>query len=245
MEVTDSNIEAPSGTAEVGDIPQSEPVEAVSSEEPAGSADLYTVKVDGQDHQVSLEELQSGYSRQQDYTKKTQEVADMRKRLQSAEALAAAMDKDPIGTLQALNEHFGVGSDEGTSWDDMDPQEQRLARLEGELQDQRAREVRNEIENDFRTLTEAFGDFDRREVTNFAIKNNLGVVDAYKVMNFESLRSERERLAQETKVLDQKRNLPQSHGGTQRNSTLPSTEGKKMSIRESYQAALKQVSTKQ
>ena len=40
---------------------------------------LYTVRVDGQEIEVTLEELQNGYSRQQDYTRKTQELAQQRK----------------------------------------------------------------------------------------------------------------------------------------------------------------------
>jgi hypothetical protein len=47
-------------------------------------SDIYAVTVDGQEIEVSLDELISGYSRQSDYTKKTQAVAEERK---EAEAL--------------------------------------------------------------------------------------------------------------------------------------------------------------
>ena len=33
------------------------------------------VKIDGEEHQVTMGELQSGYQRQSDYTRKTQELA--------------------------------------------------------------------------------------------------------------------------------------------------------------------------
>lgn len=39
----------------------------------------YTVKVDGQEFEVSLDELQNGYQRQSDYTRKSQAVAEQRK----------------------------------------------------------------------------------------------------------------------------------------------------------------------
>ena len=42
----------------------------------------YKVKVDGQEVEVTLEELQSGYSRQQDYTRKTQELSVQRQTLE-------------------------------------------------------------------------------------------------------------------------------------------------------------------
>ena len=40
--------------------------------------ELYTVKVDGTEREVNLDELLSGYSRQSDYTKKTQQLAQER-----------------------------------------------------------------------------------------------------------------------------------------------------------------------
>ena len=45
-----------------------------SEEEP----DVYVVKVDGEELEVSLDELVKGYSRQSDYTRKTQELASQR-----------------------------------------------------------------------------------------------------------------------------------------------------------------------
>jgi hypothetical protein len=39
----------------------------------------YTVKVDGEEVEVTLDELQKGYSRTQDYTRKTMELAEQRK----------------------------------------------------------------------------------------------------------------------------------------------------------------------
>ena len=56
-------------------------------QEPTGEA--YTVKVDGEERQVSLDELRDGYQSQSDYTRKTQELAAERKRLQQAEAIVS------------------------------------------------------------------------------------------------------------------------------------------------------------
>jgi hypothetical protein len=41
---------------------------------------MYTIKVDGKDTEVTLEELQNGYSRQADYTRKSQVLAEQRKK---------------------------------------------------------------------------------------------------------------------------------------------------------------------
>ena len=48
-----------------------------SEEEP----DVYAVKVDGEELEVSLDELVKGYSRQSDYTRKTQELASQREQM--------------------------------------------------------------------------------------------------------------------------------------------------------------------
>ena len=61
------------------DEPQEDQVEEEESEQPQ----LYTIKVDGEDTEVTLEELQNGYSRQRDYTRKTQELAQQRKAIEA------------------------------------------------------------------------------------------------------------------------------------------------------------------
>ena len=58
----------------------------VESEEPDEEAEeelLYAVKVDGSEQEVTLDELMKGYSRQSDYTKKTQELAEGRKAIEN------------------------------------------------------------------------------------------------------------------------------------------------------------------
>jgi hypothetical protein len=49
------------------------------STEDEGATPIYTVKVDGQEVEVTLDELRNGYSRTQDYTRKTQALAQQRK----------------------------------------------------------------------------------------------------------------------------------------------------------------------
>lgn len=61
------------------DEPHEDQVEEEESEQPQ----LYTIKVDGEEQEVTLEELQNGYSRQRDYTRKTQELAQQRKAIEA------------------------------------------------------------------------------------------------------------------------------------------------------------------
>ena len=54
--------------------------------------DVYTVKIDGVEQEVTLDELRNGYSRQQDYTRKTQELAQKRKSFEDQQAELAKKD---------------------------------------------------------------------------------------------------------------------------------------------------------
>ena len=47
---------------------------------------VYTVKVDGEEVEVTLDELQNGYSRQQAYTKRSMELAEQRKAFEAEQA---------------------------------------------------------------------------------------------------------------------------------------------------------------
>ena len=74
--------------AEEEDEPQEDQVEEEESEQPQ----LYTIKVDGEETQVTLEELQNGYSRQRDYTRKTQELAQQRKAIEAKQQEVSQKD---------------------------------------------------------------------------------------------------------------------------------------------------------
>jgi DNA repair exonuclease SbcCD ATPase subunit len=52
----------------------------------------YTVKIDGVEQEVTLDELRNGYSRQQDYTRKTQELAQQRKSFEDQQSELAKKD---------------------------------------------------------------------------------------------------------------------------------------------------------
>ena len=74
--------------AEEEDEPQEDQVEEEESEQPQ----LYTIKVDGEETEVTLEELQNGYSRQRDYTRKTQELAQQRKAIEAQQQEVSQKD---------------------------------------------------------------------------------------------------------------------------------------------------------
>lgn len=57
---------------------------------------------------VPLAELKNGYLRQDDYTRKTQELAVLRKEAEDALTLWKALQSDPQGTLRRLNGKAGI-----------------------------------------------------------------------------------------------------------------------------------------
>ena len=74
-EAPEESEEEVSEEAEYEDEGEQEEEASDSEEEPQ----YYRVKIDGEELEVTLEELQSGYQRQQDYTRKTQALAEERK----------------------------------------------------------------------------------------------------------------------------------------------------------------------
>lgn len=74
-EVSEDEVETEE--SETSDNPETEEESEETGEE---EGELYfTVKLDGEEYEVSAEELKSGYQRQKDYTKKTQQLAEQRK----------------------------------------------------------------------------------------------------------------------------------------------------------------------
>jgi len=61
---------------------ESPEAEEETEDEEVEESTVYTVKVNGQDVEVSEDELIKGYSRQSDYTQKTQELAEYRRQLE-------------------------------------------------------------------------------------------------------------------------------------------------------------------
>lgn len=80
VEVEDTSTEEFSEDSEYDPETSQEETDEANEEE---SAQTYTVRVDGEEVEVSIDELLSGYSRTQDYTRKTMALADQRKGLET------------------------------------------------------------------------------------------------------------------------------------------------------------------
>jgi hypothetical protein len=110
-EVSEEDTEAAASEEDesgVEDAPDEETAEEQSEEseesEEQDQPQTFTVKVDGKEVAVTLEELQKGYSRTQDYTRKTQQIAEVRKQVeQETQAVRAEREQyaQLLGALQA------------------------------------------------------------------------------------------------------------------------------------------------
>ena len=78
--------------AELDEYEEESDEEQTNVEEEIEQPLTFTVKVDGQDIEVTQEELINGYSRQQDYTRKTQELSQQRKTIEQQQAELAQRD---------------------------------------------------------------------------------------------------------------------------------------------------------
>ena len=166
--------------SEIEEIAAEEPVEVdtpdAAQEVPEEPGELYTIKIDGEEQQVTLAELQNGYQRQADYTRKTQDLSAERERLQQAEAIVAALESDPKATLHALADTLDVSLALGDDIEDdefLDPTEKKLRVLEAKIEQQEAAERQRSVEREVLQLQEQYGDFDKQDQLNHALTNNI------------------------------------------------------------------------
>jgi len=216
--------------------------------EPTGST--YTVKVDGTESEVTLSELQQGYQRQADYTRKTQELASERQRLEQAEAIVSALEADPEGALTALSSAFGIEDNRSTSstdeWEDEpDPTEERIASLEATMAQQARASRQQALEAEVSTLQAKYGDFDADALYRHALANRIPNLEAaYAHMNFGSLATYAGKLHEEREITESKRNAKVETGTSRQAGVVTSTAAEKpMSIREAFANAKKEHGT--
>lgn len=126
-------------------------VETVATDEPKPQV----FEVNGE--QITLEELQRGYLRQSDYTRKTQELSRKERELLAARDIMQTISEKP-----ELAQQLGY-----------DPQSARIQTLEAELLDYR-------LQQEINSLSSKYADFDTDEVINFALSRQMdNLEDAY------------------------------------------------------------------
>lgn len=106
----------------------------------------FRVKVDGEEMDVTLDELTKGYSRQADYTRKTQATAEVRRQAEAVQQAAAQRAQEYAAALQQV-EQFLSGTQGEPDWDALrreNPDEFAATFAAHQVQQQRVALVRQE-----------------------------------------------------------------------------------------------------
>jgi hypothetical protein len=215
---------------------------AADDDQPAEPAEpQFTIKVNGEERQVTQEQLVALAQQGDDYTRKTQALSEERQRFAAYEALERALEHNPAEALRLLAETYNVTPDAGTPDGDddafVDPLEREVAELRHwrDQQEEVARQAA--VERELATLKDTYGDPDLNEVAllQYAVDNGIPTLDvAYKAMTWEA----RRQAASDQKV-DQKRHLPPVEGGAKRPKAAVAPGGSaKPSLREAFRMAV-------
>ena len=215
--------------------------------EVTSTGDTYLVKIDGEEHRVSLEELQSGYQRQSDYTRKTQELASERERLAQGEAIVQALESDPQGAVSALADAFGVGMGNQNTVqaeleEDLDPEEVRLRRLESSIEEHNRALRQQNMQSEVEGLREKFNaDIDERDLYSHALKHNIGNLEAaYAHMTYGDMQEK----ATNAGIVDEKRaaNVVESTVGSPESAVSSNVSTAVNSLRDAFSLAQEELS---
>jgi len=162
--------------------------EQTDVEEEAPQLQTFTVKVDGQEVEVTQEELINGYSRQQDYTRKTQELSQQRKTIEEQQAELAQRDaiySQLLPKMEAqLNATLGEEPDWNTLYEDdpvgyvrqkqlWDEQKEKLTAVQAEQQRlqqesyvEQQKLIQQQVEEGQQKLLELIPEWQNEEVAN-------------------------------------------------------------------------------
>lgn len=98
------------------DADEAEELDDEDDSEDDGEEPVYTVRVDGQDYEVTLEELQKGYSRSQVFTKRSQELAEQRRAVEQEAAEAKQARDSYAQQLEVLKQQIQQTTPKEPDW---------------------------------------------------------------------------------------------------------------------------------
>jgi hypothetical protein len=156
---------------------------------------LVTVKVNGTEVEVPLGEALNGYLRQEDYTRKTQSLAEDRKYSDWAKSLQVALEENPFNVVKSLADAYKIplndnfGSEEDLYAND-DPEfrkllerdkqrEAQLARMQEEIDRVQQDRIMVEVKAELAQVQAMYADFDPEKVLPVALERGLNIEDAY------------------------------------------------------------------
>jgi len=121
-----------------------------------------TVDVNGQ--AMTLRELREGGLRQSDYTRKTQELAAIRKQAEWAENFQGRLRQDPVGTLRAMAEELRLIPAGEEDFTEVTPEAQELYGVRQDLEQLKVARLAEEIRREVVDLRARHSDFNSEEI---------------------------------------------------------------------------------
>ena len=147
--------------------------EGSENREEEGEELIYAVNVGGEEHEVTLDELMKGYSRQSDYTKKTQEISEQRKEMEGyrskVEAEINQIQEERAQYVNAIN-HYVDGMTNSMqqfnsiNWDEL----RQLDPIEYMTKKEEQRDFMDKIETAKKTQAEAMAKAEQEHKIQFA-----------------------------------------------------------------------------
>jgi hypothetical protein len=147
--------------------------EGSENREEEGEELVYAVNVGGEEHEVTLDELMKGYSRQSDYTKKTQEVSEQRKEMEGyrnkVETEINKIQEERAQYVNAIN-HYVEGMTNSMqqfntiNWDEL----RQLDPIEYMTKKEEQRDFMDKIETAKKTQAEAMAKAEQEHKVQFA-----------------------------------------------------------------------------
>lgn len=145
----------------------SQPTEEHPSETPTEPTPPQTIEIEGIG-EIPIEELAKGYLRQADYTRKTQELAYNRKRIEQAQRVYESIIQNPEVAQMLIDDH---------GLEIQDPRELETEELRDRYHDLL-------LEREISDLQSRYADFDPMEVLPYAFENKLeNLEQAYLLVN--------------------------------------------------------------
>jgi len=233
-EVTDAPVVVDEGqgeaTPEVPEVPAEPEYDYLDIDDDLAQK-YVKAKVGDEEIPVQLKELRDGYQRQADYTRKTQEAAELRREAEDALRLQQALRTSPGLTMQVLAQQAGVSVEEFLG---MSPAQQQAAvedaepeyvdPLERQIAEERqarmalqerldAREADEQLQSQIGHLKQTFqiGDEEVRAVVGQALQMGVGPEAfpmIYQSMAYQKLQAQQgaqQEVAQKTAAEEQQR----------------------------------------
>jgi hypothetical protein len=205
---------------------------------------LVRVKIDGEERAVPLSEAIGGYSRQEDYTRKTQALAEQQRQAQFAITLAQALESNPQETLRILQSQYAQQEPEPEpDWTD-DPIGGRLAQYEQRLARWEEQQASNELREAVGFLQARYGDdFNPQEVVQrAAAQNRLDLEAVYKEIAFDRYwqgqqAANQVKLSEEQERINAKTQAGNVHSGTGATNTVAPETGSFPTLEDAFMAA--------